>query len=74
MLHIVCKMQVDLVTSTFKLNIFFLFFSFFFQGEGWGGGVNEKSDIRTWTGFLQLKSADSKVGGRGVKILKNVLT
>ena len=38
------------------------------------GGVNEKSDISTWTGFLQLKSADSKVGGRGVKILKNVLT
>ena len=66
-------MQVDLVTWTFKLNIFFLFFSFFFQGEG-GGGGNEKSDISTWTGFLQLKSADSKVGGRGVKILKNVLT
>ena len=66
-------MQVDLVTWTFKLNIFFLFFSFFFQGEG-VGGVTEKSDISTWTGFLQLKSADSKVGGRGVKILKNVLT
>ena len=66
-------MQVDLVTWTFKLNIFFLFFSFFFPGGG-VGGVNEKSDISTWTGFLQLKSADSKVGGRGVKILKNVLT
>ena len=41
-------------------------------GREWG--VNEKSDVSIWRKFLQLTSAASKVRGKEVKVLKNMLT
>ena len=44
MLHIVCKMQVDLVTWKSKLNLFLSFLTWERKE------IDEKSDVSTWVG------------------------